>query len=236
MANCNDKGCPCPPPITIPGLNGVDGVNGTDGTNGVDGATGLTGPAGADGTNGAVTSLTIIGTSGTSTLIGGVLNVPQYPGFVHYLGEEFEGGVIYYLYKDNLGVERGLIVNTAEQVLTSWQNPTSLTTGDRTEDGAFNTALMTNSDAANYVNALVDGGFNDWYLPSIDELSALWHSRLTTNKALRAGSFTLLSTTATYWSSTEYITSIAFYFSFGNGYADSDGKLNTFSVRAIRSF
>jgi len=128
-----------------------------------------------------------------------------------------------------------LIVNKTESTAV-WQATATLTNADRTEDGAYNTVLMISSAAASYVNGLTDGSFTDWYLPSIDELSSLWHSRLTTNKALRAGGFTLLSTTASYWSSTEYNTTLAFYFYFFNGDAQYDSKSSTYSVRAVRAF
>jgi hypothetical protein len=222
-------------------LIGVAGLDGLDGTDGIDGINGTNGIDGTNGTDGTIISLTTVGTSGLSTLsAGGVLNIPEYAGgggFVHYLGEEFEGGVIYYLYKDNLGVERGLIVNTAEQTLTSWQFPTSLTTGDRTEDGAYNTLLMTNSDAANYVNALVDGGFTDWYLASIDELNLLYNNRYSANKALRTiGGADLLSRTASYWSSTENDLGSAYSFNFNGGSNPTNTKNSIYTVRGIRSF
>jgi hypothetical protein len=50
----------------------------------------------------------------------------------------------------------------------------------RTEDGAYNMNLEpTGSDTAcTWVEAVGAG----WYLPSIDELSLLWHSRYHVNK------------------------------------------------------
>ena len=95
---------------------------------------------------------------------------------------------------------------------------------------------MTGSPAATYVNGLTDGGFTDWYLPSVDELGILWHNRFHANKALNAGSFTLLSNAANYWSSTEDGATLAFIFSFTNGNASFYGKPNTYSVRAVRAF
>tara|TARA_R110000868_G_scaffold30239_1_gene112106 strand:+ start:3272 stop:3928 length:657 start_codon:yes stop_codon:yes gene_type:complete len=156
--------------------------------------------------------------------------------FVHYLGEEFEGGIIYHLYKDSLGVEHGLIVNKAEQGALKWQNIGTATTAVRTEDGVFNTNLMTDSPAEAYVTGLTDGGFSDWYLPSIDESNLLYDNRFNTNKALRSGAFTLLST-ATYWSSTELNTGSAYILNSISGVAATLAKDNTTVLtRAIRSF
>ena len=81
------------------------------------------------------------------------------------------------------------------------------------------------------------GRFTDWYLPSIDELSILWHNRFHANNALNAGGFTLLSNTANYWSSTEYNGTYAFVFNFFTGYANANFyKISTYSVRGVRAF
>lgn len=148
-----------------------------------------------------------------------------------YLGQDTLGGIVYYIYKGSDQLQHGLIVNKTESTAV-WQASGTTTNAIRSWDGTYNTALMTNSAAATYVNGLGAG----WYLPSIDELSLLWHNRFTTNKALNAGTFTLLSNTAHYWSSTEYYTTNAFLFLFANGYAFTNGKSNTGSVRAVRAF
>ena len=156
-----------------------------------------------------------------------------------HVGKDTLGGIVYFIYTGSDGSQHGLIVNKTESTAV-WQaiggTTGTLTNADRSEDGAYNTALMTSSAAANYVNRLSDGGFSDWYLPSIDELNLLWFSRLTTNKALRAGSFTLLSTRANYWSSTEFNISNAYFFNFYNGVAYNYTKNNPNSVRAVRAF
>jgi len=162
--------------------------------------------------------------------------VPNAGGFVHYLGEEFGGGIIYHLYKDNLNVEHGLIVSTGETTAT-WQNSTGTVTGGISSwDGSGNTASMTISNAANYVNALTDGGFTDWYLPSIDELKLLLVNRFNANKSLDAISATELSLQSEYWSSTERDSTSAYIVRFFAGNIADEIKTNTNSVRAVRSF
>lgn len=152
-------------------------------------------------------------------------------GFTHYLGEAFNGGIIFYLYKGSDGLEHGLIVALTEST-AQWQSSATLVNANRTEDGAFNTALMTNSPAATYIAGLGAG----WYLPSIDELGLLYYNRYSVQKALRAGGSTLLSNTALYWSSTEYFATIAYYFNFANGYASNGNKSATNTVRGVRAF
>lgn len=154
-------------------------------------------------------------------------------GFTHYLGEPYLGGIIFYLYKGSDGLEHGLIVALTEStVLAAWQTPTTLVNANRTEDGAYNTALMTNSPAATYIAGLGAG----WYLPSIDELGLLYYNRYSAQKGLRAGSHTLLSRTATYWSSTEANATSAANFYFYDGSASSAGKASTATVRGVRAF
>jgi hypothetical protein len=176
----------------------------------------------APGTTGNV--LTSNGTTWTSAAAAG-------GGGSRYLGEDYLGGIIYHLYKGSDGLEHGLIVSKTESTAV-WQAAGVLVNANRTEDGAFNTALMTNSAAATYVTGLGTG----WYLPSIDELSLLWHSRYSIQKVLRAGPFTLLSTEAAYWSSTERTATNAFFFGFSAGNVASNSKNSPFSVRGVRAF
>ena len=148
-----------------------------------------------------------------------------------YLGQDTLGGIVFYIYLDQNGDQHGLIVNKNEST-AQWQSSGTTTNATLSWDGVYNTGLMTGSPAATYIAGLGAG----WYLPSIDELSILWHNRFHANKALNAGSFTLLSNTADYWSSTERSTTVAFAFSFFNGSAFNNSKTNTFSVRAVRAF
>jgi hypothetical protein len=152
-------------------------------------------------------------------------------GFTHYLGEAFNGGIIYYLYKGSDGLEPGLIVALTEST-AAWQTSGTLVNANRTEDGAYNTALMTNSSAKTYVATLGAG----WYLPSIDELGLLYYNRYSVQKALRAGVGTLLSTTGTYWSSNEFSVTHAYHFNFNYGYANGNIKTSTNPVRGVRAF
>ncbi len=152
-------------------------------------------------------------------------------GFTHYLGEAFNGGIIYYLYKGSDGLEHGLIVALTES-LAAWQTTGTLVNANRTEDGAYNTNLMTNSPAKTYIQTLGAG----WYLPSIDELGLLYYNRYSAQKGLRAGGNTLLSNSGYYWSSTEFNVANAHLFAFPNGNAITNSKANTPTVRGVRAF
>ena len=153
-------------------------------------------------------------------------------GGTHYLGEEFDGGIIFNLYIGSDGQQHGLIVSKTEATSTKWQNTGTTTNANRTEDGLYNTGLMTDSPAKTWATGLGAG----WYLPSIDELSLLWHNRYYVNKTSRANGYTLLSTTDRYWSSTESSSTHAWTFYFINGYVNNGHKTSTWSVRAVRAF
>ena len=190
-------------------------------------------------------------TGGTSYTITGTSQLLSVPYALHaktaesvtggssndfYLGQDTLGGIVFHVYIGSDGNQHGLIVSKNEST-AQWQSSGTTTNATRSWDGVYNTGLMTSSPAATYVNGFTDGGFTDWYLPSIDELSILWHNRFHVNNALNAGSFTLLSNIANYWSSTEGNASEAFLFSFNYG-SSSTGtpKTNTYSVRAVRAF
>ena len=211
------------------GPKGDTGAAGTNGTNGAQGPIGLTGPAGPQGVAGAVGPAGPKGDTGAAGTQG--VAGPA-GGFTHYLGELFNGGIIYYLYIGSDGLEHGLIVALTESSNTPWQRSRTTTGANRTEDGAYNTNLMTDSPAAEYVASLGSG----WYLPSIDELNLLFNNRFTVQKALRAGNNTLIEYTFLYWSSTEFSVNNAFVYNFGNGYGTNVSKHSGYAVRGVKSF
>jgi hypothetical protein len=202
---------PVGPSVTNPILDTANwallAAQGATGPQGPQGATGLQGPIGPQGSSGAV------------------------GGFTHYLGEAFGGGIIYYLYKGSDGLEHGLIVSLTEGS-DLWQTVGTLVGADRTEDGAYNTALMTGSPAATYIATLGAG----WYLPSIDELVLLYNNRYSVQKGLRLGGHTLLQILASYWSSTEYNAPLAYYFSFYDTISGAGPKTNGLALRGIKAF
>lgn len=210
--------------------NKLDSYTETDSIFGASVASGITGTDTTNWNNKqdqlvAGTNITIVGDTISAT------------GSDFYLGQDTLGGIVFYIYIGRNGNQHGLIVNKNEST-AQWQSLGTTTNATRSWDGVYNTRLMTGSPAANYVNGLTDGGFTDWYLPSIDELSILWHNRFHVNNALNAGSYTLLSNTANYWSSTETDARYACYFYFRLGSAgDRGGKTSgTPSVRAVRAF
>ena len=170
----------------------------------------------------AGTNITIVGNTISATSGGSSNNF--------YLGQDTLGGIVYYIYLDQNGNQHGLIVSKTETT-AQWQSNTSTTGATRSWDGVYNTALMTNSPAKTWVTSLGAG----WYLPSIDELSILYHNRFQADIALNNAGATLLADHA-YWSSTELLPTDAFLFFFLFGIADYNGKTVPGNVRAVRAF
>ena len=227
---------------SIPGPQGPAGLQGPAGT---DGAPGATGPQGPQGPTGATGPLGLTGPQGPAGV----------GGFTHYIGEEFGGGVIFHLWKDPQGVEHGLIVDKTDLSTSQvWSNVTALigVTAQSSWNGLGNSnailgqAGQTNSAAALCLNS-INGGQSDWYLPSIDELSLLWHNRFNVNKSLStiggatALPISLANVSSIYlWSSTENVGGgQAFRISFTYGdasYVNLGGNGFAHYVRAVRAF
>jgi hypothetical protein len=113
----------------------------------------------------AGTNVTITGAGTTASPY--VINSTAGGSGTHYLGEEYLGGIIFNLYTDNTGTQKGLIVSKTESTAT-WGGST-LVNANKTSNGAFNMNLMPTGagTARTWVETLGAG----WYLPSVDELS-----------------------------------------------------------------
>jgi hypothetical protein len=161
----------------------------------------------------------------------------------HFVGEHYGGGVVFYV--SNNG-KHGLIAATADLSSVRWgggKDTITHATVSKIGFGLHNTNLIMNQrsldgknfaalNSLNYI-ILQDGIiYDDWCLPSKDELQLMFQSR---NKI---GGFTTdsFSTTPNYWSSTEASSTSAISLSFEDGIFTSDAKSTLYKVRPIRSF
>jgi len=154
------------------------------------------------------------------------------------IGDTYAGGIIFYL--DGTG--GGKVCATAD--LSSgiqWTTPSYQSTtvpggATSTTDGLANSnAIVAQAGAGSTYaaglcraySATGDGGLNDWYLPSKDELNKLY-----LNKTVIGGFANNF-----YWSSTEddYNDAWLQYF-FYTGYQNGSGKYDICCVRAVRAF
>lgn len=174
-------------------------------------------------------------------------STPQSPGtFQHYIGEYFGGGVIFHLWKDVAGVEHGLIVDVVDTSISyAWSNIEDVAVGGAASsswDGENASLVIVNQEnhiysAASICLNAVSNEFDDWYLPSIDELIKIWYNRIDVNKTLNSISgATQIPIIANYWSSTESFDNFAWSFNFANGSAFDNFKGTPLAVRAIRQF
>lgn len=172
-----------------------------------------------------------------------VYNGSAWYSTVHYIGENYGGGIVFYIYDNG---QHGLIASPADQSTgIQWYNGINKytgTTGDGLGAGAMNTAIIvaaqiadnqTGNFAAKLCSdfSLTAGGitYGDWYLPSKYELNLL---RL--QKAVVGG-----FSTGSYWSSTEFNNdmNLAWFQVINDGYQNISGKYHAdYYVRAIRAF
>ena len=156
--------------------------------------------------------------------------------YTHNIGDTFGGGIVFYI--DGTG-QHGLISSTGDQGSCMWEygitNPGITDTGIGTGFSNTNTIVSNlgcgHSIAACITRAYSGGGYNDWFLPSRNELL------LMQNEKDLIGGFSITS----YWSSSAEWDNIGYtyaqsvYFATGGG-AIGNSASNIYNVRAIRSF
>ncbi len=153
------------------------------------------------------------------------------------IGDVFKGGKIaYFLQTGDSGydpnIRHGLIIGNRNLTSTGWgcDNTTLIgTTLTTLGSGLSNTnSIILNScsqGAAYYCANLVQGGYNDWFLPSVDELKKISTNYVVLNLGNNNS-----------WSSTEKDANNAWYVNFMNGQQYSWGKEGTFYTYPIRTF
>ncbi|MCX6271535.1 MAG: DUF1566 domain-containing protein [Bacteroidetes bacterium] len=173
-----------------------------------------------------VTATNAIGTGPASAASNSVTPVAGY-----CVGESYGGGIIFYV--DGTG-QHGLISATSDQSTgAQWGCYGTTISGTTTAigTGQANTTLIVNGcseagRAARICNDLVLGGYNDWFLPSKDELN------LMNEQKAAIGGFV----NAYYWSSSADDAYNAWCQFFLNDYQTSTYKDGAKNVRAVRAF
>jgi TolB-like protein len=150
------------------------------------------------------------------------------------------GGIIFYDKFSSVGGWRYLEAAPKEtEQQFPWGNVGFCGTSVALGDGKRNTQIIAEElrnnkigGAAQYCNDLEYGGYDDWFLPSKDELNLMYQNL----KEKGLGSFT----NNRYWSSSEGNYNGAWYQRFNNGEQNAENsyttKGQTYCVRAVRAF
>ncbi len=159
------------------------------------------------------------------------------------VGDSYGGGIVaYILVNGDTGydpsVQHGLIAATADQSTgIQWYNGSDVVTGATSAIGtgqANTTAIVAIQGAGSYAaqlcNDLTVGDYNDWFLPSKDELNKLYLNQVV------IGGFPSDYEYYCYWSSSEGSATLAWFQLFGDGGQYNSSKFNSWRVRAVRAF
>lgn len=158
------------------------------------------------------------------------------------IGAEYQGGIIFYIFKSGdpgyvSGEVHGLIVYAQELSNNRQWGCSSYEFGNLSTaigGGKSNTTLVANTcQAVDIATKICENfehaGYTDWYLPSRDELYAVYDNL----KPLGLGNFSNIK----YWSSSESNTyNTVEVMVLSSGYKTIQSKNNTARVRPIRAF
>ena len=152
------------------------------------------------------------------------------------VGDTYKGGIIFYLsgtYPNQYGLvcaqnDQGTRVPWYSQGYIFYGTTSTAIGFGQTNTSSLVSVLGNGYYAAKFCDDLVLNGFDDWYLPSRDELGLMY----TNLKNNGFGDFT----NSSYWSSSEcdYLNAYAQYFS--SGRQSCNNKFHSYSIRAVRSF
>lgn len=194
------------------GIQGIQGLIGTQGPQGVTGATGATGATGTSGGGGNI-----------GKLLGGGIVVAEWDYY----------GVAQALVASLTNLSSGLPWS-----LLAYQSISTFSSASASYGFGNTNGIITQTSApadVTYAAGLASlhngGGFTDWYLPAIFELTLCYNSAAIVNYILGGLNGFALSS---YWSSTEHSSTNALYFNFLTNAAINTAKSSTWYVRAVR--
>ena len=268
------SGSSTPGPQGIQGVQGVAGINGTNGTNGTNGVDGkntlvktTTEAAGAncatggvkleygiDANNNGVLDLSEKNASLTKYVCNGATGPTGVPGssngaFTHWIGKEYGGGIVFCVYRDQSGIEHGLVVAKQDAGFSdNWGVNSYVADANSLYDGFANTQAIINAgatpgSAAEMSYNYESEGYNDWYLPSQGEIQMLFSHEFEVNRALYLSGGVPLNTDQStyqkYHTSTQQNSSRAYEYDiyYGNAHISMPKSSSYQShVRPIRSY
>ena len=167
------------------------------------------------------------------------------------VGDFYGGGVVFYIFGSGdtgyiAGETHGLIAAVQDQssgirwyngsIATTGATATTIGTGSANTDAIIASQGATEASyAAGLARAYSGGGYDDWFLPSKDELAQIHTNKATINTTASANGGSNFAN-AYYWSSTEGDINNAWVQKISFGYQDYFNKGYTGNVRAVRAF
>ena len=155
------------------------------------------------------------------------------------IGDFVQGGVVFWL---SASGTHGKVVSIYEIGATLWSLVPFTEIGATAQsdiNGAGNTVAVIlqaghTISAAQHCALLAYGGYDDWYLPSVDELTDVYTNRVAINTTATANGGEDFGTL--YWSSTESSSTGAKFYNFDLGTNGNTNKNSSIEVRAVRAF
>ncbi|UOX32715.1 DUF1566 domain-containing protein [Flavobacterium sediminilitoris] len=160
---------------------------------------------------------------------------------VNEIGDYNYGGVIFWV---NATGDEGLVCAINDEGTAEWGCASTDITGANGTvigTGEANTLAIiadcsTIGTAADLVSNSTLNTFNDWFLPSRDEIHELYMNRVVVNNTISLYGGTLLND-GLYWSSSQNNpSSTAWYRDFSTGQVSTDYKAAVYKVRAVRAW
>jgi hypothetical protein len=187
-------------------------------------------------------------------------------GSSHYIGELYGGGIIFHLWEMN-GVQHGLIASLADLPSTAPDDDNDgvadgfiimpnigtvsaplydqIPNANSQWNGKLNTTnIVTYQNNKGYTGTAAQtcriynaGGNTDWYLPSVHEISLLYHSLFVVNQVLENdGKAETKIIIGNYWASSIFNTTQGWVWGMARGYCANQAFDTYRYVRAIRQF
>lgn len=187
-------------------------------------------------TNSTITAtVSVSGASNNATVTIDLLDKPE-------VGEYKFGGVIFWVNSNgNEGLACAVTDQSAGIRWYNGSNGNTGATGAAIGTGASNTTSIVNfhgtgSYAAQLCNDLSLNGYNDWFLPSVDELQEIYNNKTVINTTSIANSgLAIEEGFESYWSSTQVTNATANAVRFSDGIIGEEYKsVNYINVRAVR--
>ncbi len=170
----------------------------------------------------------------------GTLSLKSAETVTYAIGDFAQGGVVFWV---NPTGKHGKVVNIYNIVGVKWSNIDNVSIGGPALsfiNGAGNTvAIIMQSgqtfSAAQHCSNLSYSGYDDWYLPSRDELNQVYANKVAINTTANLNGGESFADNF-YWSSSEFSSDSSVSIDFMDGTIGTANKANTYWVRAIRSF